>query len=307
MDFVVQTSNLTRKFGSFTAVDAINLAIPAGQVCGFLGPNGAGKSTAMRMLCGILAPTSGSGTILGHDIAVEAEAVKKKIGYMSQKFSLYEDLTVMENLQFYAGLYSLPAAHRVERIQETLDMAWLKGRENELVAGLSRGFKQRLALGCAVIAEPPLVFLDEPTSGVSPTTRREFFNLIQEMALKGSTVIVSTHFMDEAERCDQIVFFNQGQVIAMDHPDALKEGIIQGLLVEVLVDQPMETLEKILLWPFVVDASLHGSLLHIRIKDQASLDLLAERLGTVPNVITPSLEDVFIYLTREDERKLAPQ
>lgn len=303
MDNIIQTDNLTRKFDSFTAVDRINLSVLAGQVCGFLGPNGAGKSTTIRMLCGILTPSSGSGTVLGYDIASQTEQIKRQIGYMSQKFSLYEDLSAGENLEFYAGLYGIPRGRRQDRIREILDMAWLSGREDALVAGLSRGYKQRLALGCAIIAEPPLLFLDEPTSGVSPTTRREFFNLIQELTGKGCTVIVSTHFMDEAERCDQIVFFNRGQIMANDHPDALKQNTLQGCLLELTPSNPVALMEEIRDWPFVMEANLHGRQVHVLVPDVSFQNELSERLGLTVRQITPTLEDVFITLSRQEEAR----
>ncbi|HWP98403.1 MAG TPA: ABC transporter ATP-binding protein [Syntrophomonadaceae bacterium] len=301
-EWAVKTENLTRKFGSFTAVDQVNLAISPGQVCGFLGPNGAGKSTTIRMLCGILEPSAGSGWVLGYDLARDAEQLKKQIGYMSQKFSLYEDLRVIENLDFYAGLYSIPRRLRGNRIEEILEMALLQGREDEMVSSLSRGFRQRLALGCAIIAHPPLVFLDEPTSGVSPTTRREFFNLIQQLTIQGTTVIVSTHFMDEAERCDQIVFFNQGRLMAMDSPDILKQTVVPGILLEVLVENPLALMDEIHAWPFVGDVNLHGRFLHILVHKESDQELIKQRLGVDPERIVPTLEDVFITLARKEEK-----
>lgn len=303
MRYIIQTDNLTKKFGAFTAVDNINLSVLPGQVCGFLGPNGAGKSTTIRMLCGILSPSSGSGTVLGYDISSQTEQIKSQIGYMSQKFSLYEDLSALENLEFYAGLYDIPREKRRERIREILDMAWLSGREDSLVAGLSRGYRQRLALGCAIIAEPPLLFLDEPTSGVSPTTRREFFNLIQELAENGCTVIVSTHFMDEAERCDQIVFFNQGQIMANDRPDVLKHNSVQGCLLELTSSNPVALMEEIRDWPMVMEANLHGRLLHVMVQDESFQEELSRQLGLEVRRITPSLEDVFITLSRQKEAR----
>jgi len=303
MDYIIKTDNLTKNFGSFTAVDHINLSVCPGQVCGFLGPNGAGKSTTIRMLCGILSPSSGSGTVLGYDISTQTEQIKSQIGYMSQKFSLYEDLSALENLEFYAGLYGIPREKRPERIRTILDMAWLSGREDALVAELSRGYKQRLALGCAIIAEPPLLFLDEPTSGVSPTTRREFFNLIQELTENGCTVIVSTHFMDEAERCDRIVFFNQGQIMANDHPDVLKLNTLPGCLLELTPPHPVALLEELRDWPMVIEATLHGRLLHVLVPDESFQEELSERLGLEVRKICPSLEDVFITLSRREEAR----
>ena len=197
---VITTRDLTRTFGSFTAVNKVSIEVRQGEIYGFLGPNGSGNSPTIRMLRVILEPTSGSGTVLGYDLVRESEKIKRKIGYMSQKFSLYDDLTVYENLDFYAGLYSIPHRERKKRISEMIDMALLKGRESELAANLSGGWKQRLALGCAIISRPSILFLDEPTSGVSPTSRRAFFKIIQRLANENTTVMVTTHFMDEAER-----------------------------------------------------------------------------------------------------------
>lgn len=217
---------------------------------------------------------------------------------MSQKFSLYEDLTVLENLNFYAGLYNIPSSKRHQRIEEILALSWLNDRKNDLVGILSLGFKQRLALGCAIIANPPLVFLDEPTSGVSPLMRREFFNLIQDLTRSGTTIIVSTHFMDEAERCDQIVFFNQGRVLAMNHPDTLKQTVVKGVLLEVALDRPLEMISEIRAWPFVRDVNLHGRLLHILVGEPADKETVSKQLGVEPRQIIPNLEDVFITLSR---------
>ncbi|NLG33450.1 MAG: ABC transporter ATP-binding protein, partial [Syntrophomonadaceae bacterium] len=221
MEPVVITRDLTKKFGDFTAVDRINLSINRGEICGFLGPNGAGKSTAIRMLCGILEPTSGSGQILGYDLTKNPEAIKKQIGYMSQKFSLYEDLNVLENLDFYAGLYGIPPRARRGKLSQMLLLTGLEKEPFQLVSNLSQGFKQRLALACAIISGPSIVFLDEPTSGVSPTSRRRFFDIVKKLTQEKVTVIITTHFMDEAERCDRIAFFNQGRLIALNTPHHL--------------------------------------------------------------------------------------
>ncbi|RYD06856.1 hypothetical protein N752_01645 [Desulforamulus aquiferis] len=228
MDIAVATNELTRVFGSFIAVNKLSINIEAGEIYGFLGPNGSGKSTTIRMLCGILEPSSGSGKVLGYDLAKESEKIKTRIGYMSQKFSLYDDLTVYENLNFYSGLYDVPVRERKSRIAEMVEMAKLTGREKELVANLSVGWKQRLALGCAIISRPSILFLDEPTSGISPTSRKMFFNIIQELANGGTTIMVTTHFMDEAERCNTIAFISEGSLIAKDTPDNLKGKVIKG-------------------------------------------------------------------------------
>ena len=214
MEYAIEVENLTKKFGSFTAVDNINFRIPKGVVFGFLGPNGSGKSTTIRMLCGVLSPTSGKGTVLGYDIVKDTEMVKQNLGYMSQKFSLYEDLTVEENLDFYAGIYGLDQETRDERKKELILMANLKGKEKSLAGTLSGGWKQRLALGCALIHKPRLLILDEPTAGVDPVSRRVFWEIIHALAKQGITILVTTHYMDEAESCDIIGFIFNSKIIA---------------------------------------------------------------------------------------------
>lgn len=296
MEYVVETRDLTRVFGRFTAVHKLNIKIKPGEIYGFLGPNGAGKSTAIRMLCGILEPSSGSATILGYDLLRETEKIKARIGYMSQKFSLYDDLTVLENLNFYTAIYRIPREVRKKRIQEMLAMAGLSGREKEPAANLSGGWKQRLALGCAIIARPSIVFLDEPTSGVSPTSRRMFFNIIQELANQGTTIMVTTHFMDEAERCHKIAFISAGKLMAVDTPDYLKKHTLQGFLVELFVPQVMERIGALEKLPYVKNCSIHGSLLHVLLPDEKHIRYLQEFAGAEPRPIVPSLEDVFIAL-----------
>lgn len=300
MEYAIRTQNLTRRFGKFTAVDALNLEIPPGEICGFLGPNGAGKSTAMRMLCGILEPSSGSGSVLGYDLLRESEAIKKRIGYMSQKFSLYEDLTVIENIDFYAGIYNLPYRRRSVRVGEMLELSGLKNRQKEVVAGLSVGYKQRLALACAIISQPQVLFLDEPTSGVSPTSRRAFFDIIHNLAQGGTTVIVSTHFMDEAERCQRIAFMSKGRLLALDRPDDLKEKAIQGILVEFALDNPMDWLSRLEAQTWVKEASMHGSMLHVLLPNEIALNALESLIGQHPQRIRPSLEDVFVTLAKKE-------
>lgn len=302
MEFAVVTEELTRKFGDFTAVDHVNLQIEAGTVCGFLGPNGAGKSTAMRMLCGILEPSSGSGRVLGFDLHRSSEEIKARLGYMSQKFSLYDELSVAENLDFFAGLYSIPRRERKTRSEEMIAMAGLQGLENEKVFTLSPGHKQRLALGCAIISKPAILFLDEPTSGVSPGSRRAFFNIIQELAAQGSTVIVSTHFMDEAERCDRIAFFNQGRLLALDSPDQLKNQVLEGSLFELALPDPMAKMPALQDLDFVKECSLHGLMLHVLLERETGPAALEAAAGAVPQAITPTLEDVFMALAKKREQ-----
>ncbi len=266
----VETRDLTRVFGDFTAVDRVTMQINRGEVCGFLGPNGAGKTTVIRMLCGILEPTAGAGRVLGYDVAKESEQIKQRLGYMSQKFSLYNDLTVQENLAFYAGIYGLPARERGRRIAEMVDMAGLAGQERAIVANLSSGGRQRLALGCAIISRPSIVFLDEPTSGVSPTGRQTFFNIIQNLAGTGVTVIVATHFMDEAERCGRIAFFSGGRLLALDTPDTLKATSLNGFLVELELPDAMARVAGIESQSYVRECSLHGAMLHVILKEPSA-------------------------------------
>lgn len=303
MEYAVTTRELTRAFGGFVAVDRLTLNIKPGEVYGFLGPNGAGKSTAIRMLCGILEPTSGTGTVLGYDVVRETEEIKKRIGYMSQKFSLYEDLTVEENLNFYAGLYSVPRREIKQRVREMVAMAGLTGRERELTANLSGGWKQRLALGCAIISRPALVFLDEPTSGVSPISRRMFFGIIQRLAAAGTTVMVTTHFMDEAEYCDKIAFISAGRLMAVDTPDNLKKNVIGGHLVELEMPDAMERIGDLEGLPYVKECTLHGPLLHVLLENDSQRSALREFTGVEPRPVTPSLDDVFIALARDRKEK----
>ncbi len=298
MEYAVATKDLTKKFGNFTAVDKLTISIKKGEIYGFLGPNGAGKSTAIRMLCGLLEPSAGSAVILGYDLLKETEKIKSNIGYMSQKFSLYDDLSVLQNLIFYAGIYSVPGKERKERIRELIEMSRLSGRENELVANLSGGWKQRLALSCAIIARPSIVFLDEPTSGVSPTSRRVFFNIIQDLARSGMTVMVTTHFMDEAERCNKIAFISSGQLLSIDTPDNLKRNTLEGYLVELDIPHALERTEELEALPYVKDCSIHGPLLHILLEKEECEQDLYEYTGVKARAINPSLEDVFVSLSK---------
>lgn len=221
MNNVVKIKDLTKKFGNFTAVEGISFSIPKGCIFGFLGPNGSGKSTTIRMLCGVLTPTSGEGKVLEYDISKESENIKKNIGYMSQRFSLYEDLTVAENLDFYAGIYGLSSELKKERQKELIEMAGLNGKEKKLAGQLSGGWKQRLALGCALIHKPKLLVLDEPTAGVDPVSRRIFWNIIHILSGQGITILVTTHYMDEAESCDLTGFIFNGKLLALDKPENL--------------------------------------------------------------------------------------
>lgn len=302
MEYVVTTHELTKKFGSFTAVNNLSINIKPGEIYGFLGPNGSGKTTTIRMLCGLLEPTSGSGSVLGFDLARESEKIKSRIGYMSQKFSLYDDLTIYENLDFYAGMYSIPHKERKKRISEMVAMSLLEGREDELAANLSGGYKQRLALGCAILSRPAILFLDEPTSGLSPTSRRMFFQIIQRMASEGVTVMVTTHFMDEAERCFNIAFIHEGTLIANDTPDNLKNSVIKGCMIEVDLPDAMRQISAIENLPYVKECSIHGPLLHVLLESQAHLEAFRQLTGASVSMIEPSLEDVFISLAKSKKK-----
>ena len=296
----LELNNLTRRFGDFVAVNNVSLQIKQGAIYGFLGPNGSGKSTTIRMLCGLLEPTSGSGKVLGLDIAKDSEALKQKIGYMSQKFSLYDDLSVIENLRFYAGLYSLSSEQMKKRIGEMLALSGLEKRQQELVATLSGGWKQRLALACSILHNPPILFLDEPTGGVDPVSRRMFWEIIYDLSLQGTTVMVTTHFMDEAEHCDEIGFIFEGNLIASDTPDNLKK-IIPGTLVEIPTPSPMELLETLEESTVeYLDIYPAGASVHVLLKSD-DVSLLA---GYAYEIISPSLEDVFVYLVKSYRREL---
>lgn len=240
MTFAISCQNLTKKFQDRVAVNNLTISIPKGSIYGFLGPNGSGKSTTIRMLCGLLVPTSGTGTVLGFDVNRESEEIKQRIGYMSQKFSLYEDLTVEENLEFYAGVYGITGLLLKERKQELIEMAGLTGREKQLAGSLSGGWKQRLALSCALLHQPELLILDEPTAGVDPVSRRIFWEVIHELAKQGITVLVSTHYMDEASTCDYIGFIFYGNLLTQGTPKQLIEEMgvptLEGVFIQLVHD-----------------------------------------------------------------------
>lgn len=248
MEHIIEVENLSKEFGNFKAVNDISFKIPKGKIFGFLGPNGSGKSTTIRMLCGILNPTAGSGKVLGYDVATEAEKVKKNIGYMSQKFSLYEDLTVIENMQFYAGIYGLTKEQMDSRKDELIALANLQGKENNLAGTLSGGWKQRLALVCALLHQPQLLFLDEPTAGVDPVSRRIFWGMIYSLAEQGVTVLVTTHYMDEAEKCDLLGFIYKGELISFGTPDEMKDKYgfttIEDVFISMVEKDYTESLRK---------------------------------------------------------------
>ncbi len=300
----IETQNLTRQFGHFTAVDHVTFTVHAGEVFGFLGPNGSGKTTTIRMLCGLLRPSEGTARVLGYDTVREVEEYRPHIGYMSQRFSLYPDLTVYENLEFYAGVYRVAGAQKRARMAELIGMAGLSGRERELARNLSGGWRQRLALGCAMVHRPRLLFLDEPTAGVDPVSRRDFWDLIYELADDGVTVFVTTHYMDEAEHCHRIGLMHAGRLIACDAPSRLKAIGITGRLLDVRC-RPLDLALSLLRnHPRIDSAALYGAAIHAVASEQVSPEgvsaYLSEQGVKVERLscIKPSLEDTFVALVR---------
>jgi ABC-2 type transport system ATP-binding protein len=308
----VETRNLVKKFGSFVAVDDVSLAVKKGEIFGFLGPNGAGKSTAIRMLCGLLTPTSGSASVNGFDVARDPEEIRRTIGYMSQKFSLYDDLTVEENIDFFTGMYGVPREKRAERKRHVLEMANLSDRRNALTRTLSGGWKQRLALGCAILHDPPVLFLDEPTSGVDPLARAAFWGLIRDLSGTGHTIFVSTHYMDEAEYCHRLALMYRGSVIALGTPAELKAGLTEHSLLNLDASDPLDTMRALEGLEGVRDVAVFGGGLHVTVDDvEATSARVRERLGAQGievgklERIEPSMEDVFVALIESEERKAA--
>lgn len=309
MSLAVDVSGLTRRFGDFVAVDHIDLQVAQGRIFGFLGPNGSGKSTTIRMLTGLLQPSEGSGTVLGLDVMIEFEAIKRRIGYMSQKFSLYDDLTVEENIDFFSGLYGVPRERRSERKEWVLEMAGLGGMRHHITGALAGGWKQRLALGCAVLHEPPILFLDEPTSGVDPMARRLFWDLIAHLSGGGTTVFVTTHYMEEAEYCDELALIYRGRLIARGEPGELKRNALSREIVELRPQRPYAALEALEGETWIHEAALYGDALHVTVDDSAqAIDRLqaffAQRdFGAVsPEVVMPTMEDVFVGLIEAEEK-----
>ncbi len=302
---VVRVENLTRRFGDFTAVDSISFEVRKGEVFGFLGPNGAGKTTTIKILTGLQLPTSGKASVAGFDVATESEEIKARVGYMSQLFSLYGDLTVEENIGFFSGLYSVPKARRPERRDWALATANLEASRGQLVRELSLGWKQRLALACAVLHEPPILFLDEPTSGVDPLSRRAFWDLIYGLAGAGTTVFVTTHYMEEAEYCDRLALMNRGKLIALDAPSAIRERLTAPIL-EAEISEPLRALELIEGAEGVERAALYGRAVHAVVREEsAATAAIRQVLGAngiaVRSIrrIEPSLEDVFVALVEQ--------
>lgn len=305
----VTLRDLERKFGEFVAVNRISLEVRQGEIFGFLGPNGAGKSTTIRMLCGLLEPTGGQGTVAGLDIRTQREEIKRHIGYMSQKFSLYDDLTVEENIDFFSGVYSVPRARKEARKAWVLDMANLQDHRRTRTGLLPAGWKQRLSLGCALLHEPRMLFLDEPTSGVDPLTRRAFWDLIYRMASEGVTVFVTTHYMEEAEYCDRLALIYRGELVALGTPAEMKDSLMADQVLCVTTDRSHEALGVAAAVAGVRDAALFGRDIHLMTGDaealaprlRRTLEEAGFQVGTVAR-ITPSLEDVFVSLIEARDR-----
>lgn len=308
--FAVEVEDLVKRFGDFVAVDHIHFQVKRGEIFGFLGPNGAGKSTTIRMLCGLLMPTSGRGKVAGFDIVEEPERIKQVIGYMSQKFSLYEDLTVEENLHFFGGIYGLSGRLQRERERQALEGAGLQNLRDRMTRTLSVGWKQRLALSCALLHQPEIVFLDEPTSGVDPISRRDFWSLIQEMAERGITVFVTTHYMDEAEYCHRLALIYRGKIVALGMPTELKVKTLSKGVLDVGCDPLIPALDLLKKADWTSEAAVFGEGLHVIGKEgvdsEKEIRILFEkhrihlkRMEWIP----PSLEDVFVSLIeKENER-----
>jgi ABC-2 type transport system ATP-binding protein len=309
-DYAVEVVDLTKKFGDFTAVDGVTFNNMRGEIFGFLGPNGAGKTTTIRMLLGLLRPTAGRASVLGFDIVRQSEEVRKHIGYMSQRFSLYQDLTVSENLDFYGRTYGVRGRRLRQRKQFVIGMAGLEGRERELTRNLSGGWKQRLALGAAILHEPEMLFLDEPTAGVDPISRRAFWDLLYELAEEGTTILVTTHYMDEAEHCQDLAFIHSGRIIAKGSPEQIKLDKMQGQVLEIDCSQPDKAITVLREMDLFEEVALYGALLHVVAEgveqykphiEQSLVD--AGVLVRAMDIITPSLEDVFISSVRNNSTR----
>ncbi len=305
MEYSVEVQNITKRFGDFTAVDDITFNVKKGEIFGFLGPNGAGKSTTIRMLCGIILPTSGNGTVSGFDIKQGQYNIKKNIGYMSQKFSLFNDLTIIENLEFFGSVYGLNGDKLKKRVKFVLEMAEIKERKNTVVINLPVGIKQRLALGAAILHDPPILFLDEPTSGVDPIMRGNFWELIYEFSKLGKTIFVTTHYMDEAEHCDRIALIINGRIIALDNPNNLK-SMLEYSVYTIEVPDFISVFDFISRLPYVEEAAIFGSSIHLLCKKNFALrktivnDLKLKGISQYSiNKISPTLEDVFVTYARK--------
>jgi len=308
METVIKAEGLTKRFGDLVAVQDLSLEIQRGEIFGFLGPNGSGKSTVIRMLCGLLQPTSGKAELDGLDVVRKAEEVKRRIGYMSQRFSLYEDLTVQENLDFYGTIYGLTRPELRERRRIVVELAGLEERQGQIVGTLSGGLKQRLALACALLHQPRTLFLDEPTAGIDPVARREIWDLLFGLAGQGTTLFVTTHYMDEAERCSRVGYIYNSMLIAFGRPEELKRlpGIVPrgAEWFEVWCVEPMRALALLLKEPEVIDATIFGESIHLLARegtDEARIRALLKQAKIDPvdcRRVSASLEDVFVTLTR---------
>jgi ABC-2 type transport system ATP-binding protein len=308
----ILTERLTKRFKDFTAVDEVSFTVSPGEVFGFLGPNGAGKTTTIRMLCGILPPSAGRALIGGVDVAAEPERIRSRIGYMSQRFSLYTDLTVWENLTLYAGIYGIPERHMQKRLKEVMEMSALAGKEESMVEDLPTGWRQRLALGCAVLHQPEVLFLDEPTSGVDPAARQTFWELIYQLSAQGTAVLVTTHYMDEAEQCHRIGMIFDGQLVAVDTPTLLKDKI-PGKVYELEAENTIRASEVLRQISGITEVSPFGRRLHILTEADTPTQkdirkMLAEAEIAVSSLeqVPPHLEDVFIYLAQTGNAKGKP-
>jgi ABC-2 type transport system ATP-binding protein len=308
----VEIRDLVKRFGDFVAVDRVSLTVDRGEIFGFLGPNGAGKSTTIRILCGLLGPTSGSATVGGYDVATEPETIRRNIGYMSQKFSLYDDLEVEENIDFFAGVYGVEGGQLAERKEYVLRMAGLLDRRSTMTRLLAGGWKQRLALGCAILHQPPILFLDEPTSGVDPIARRSFWDLIYDLSAAGHTIFVTTHYMDEAEYCHRLALMYKGKIIALGRPGELKQNLDSHGLMALDSSDPLETMKALEGAEGVSDVAVFGAGLHVTVDDPAAAEArIRERLGARGiaisrlEVITPSMEDVFVAMIEREDRRAA--
>lgn len=306
----VEVKNLVKRFGDFVAVDHISFTVSKGEIFGFLGPNGAGKSTTIRILCGLLMPSGGRAFVGGLDVEADAEAVKRNIGYMSQKFSLYDDLTVEENIRFFSGIYGVPEEIRKERKEYVLRMAGLETRRNTMTRLLPGGWKQRLALGCAILHQPPILFLDEPTSGVDPIARRGFWDLIYQLSETGHTIFVTTHYMDEAEYCHRVALMYGGKIIALGTPASLKKTLRSQSLLNLESSAPLGSMRAIEGEEGILDVAVFGAGLHIRVKDSVKaipkICRLLEGQGIEVRrleAIEPVMEDVFVAMIEEEEMK----
>ena len=307
----VEVSHLTRKFKDFSAVDDVSFYIPQGEIFGLLGPNGAGKTTTIRILCGIMLPTSGTARVLDFDVTKNPNEVKNRIGYMSQKFSLYNDLTPVENITFYASIYDVPKKERGDRVRELIKMADLTGHEKQLTRSLSGAWRQRLALACAIVHRPKMIFLDEATAGVDPVSRREFWDMIYQLASEGVSVLATTHYMDEAEYCNTIGMMHQGKLVALASPETLKKNM-PGVLIQLECDRPVDAMNLAAGLPGVTKTTIHGALVHLTLENPGVETPVKEALTGAKikiaawEVISPSLEDVFLNMVSEQQSPLEP-